>query len=43
MFTKTWRFSENLRFACAREQHVILGMPVGINTRKACYIGYFDP
>ena len=30
------------RLACARAQHVILGMPVAMNTRKACCIGYFD-
>ena len=30
------------RFACARAQHVISGMPVAMNTRKARYIGYFD-
>ena len=29
------------RFACARAQHVISGMPVAMNTRKACCIGYF--
>ena len=27
------------RFACARAQHVILGMLAAMNTRKACYMG----
>ena len=27
------------RFACARAQHVILGMLAATNTRKACYMG----
>ena len=30
-----------LWFACARTQHVILGMLAAMNTRKARYIGYF--
>ena len=36
MFTNatTRKLSENFPVACARAQHVIVGMPVAMNTRK---------
>ena len=40
---KLGNLSENSRCACARAQHVIIGMLAAMNTRKACHMGVIWP